>query len=73
MNTPTLNPTQLYLLKMFSYAKTEKDLETLQQALTEFYAKRVDDAMDKLWEEGKWDNEKNEAILKEHLRTPYRD
>jgi predicted nucleic acid-binding protein len=28
--------------------------------------------MDRLWEEGKWDNEKNEAILQEHLRTPYK-
>ena len=28
--------------------------------------------MDRLWAEGKWDNEKNEAVLKEHLRTPYR-
>ena len=35
------------------------------------YARRVDDEMDRLWDEGKWDHEKNEAILQEHLRTPY--
>ena len=27
--------------------------------------------VDKLWESGQWDNEKNEAVLQEHLRTPY--
>ncbi len=36
-----------------------------------FYAHQVDGAMDKLWAEGKWNEEKNEAVLKEHLRTPY--
>jgi len=25
-----------------------------------------------LWESGAWDNQKNENILKEHLRTPYK-
>jgi quinol monooxygenase YgiN len=24
-----------------------------------------------LWESGEWTKEKNEAVLKEHLRTPY--
>ena len=33
----------------------------------------VDEEVDKLWESGQWDNEKNEAVLKEHLRTPYKD
>jgi len=27
--------------------------------------------MDALWEQGLWNQEKNESILKEHLRTPY--
>ena len=29
--------------------------------------------MDALWESGEWDNEKNEAVLNEHLRTPYKN
>jgi hypothetical protein len=31
-----------------------------------------DDEVEKLWESGQWDNEKNEAVLQEHLRTPYK-
>lgn len=27
--------------------------------------------MDKLWDEGKWNDEMNEQVLREHLRTPY--
>ena len=35
-------------------------------------AQKVENGMDALWDSGKWNNEKNEEILKEHLRTPYR-
>ena len=68
----TLNPTQLHLLKMFSFAKDSQALAEIRAALMEIFAKRVEDDMDALWESGKWDNEKNENVLKEHLRTPYK-
>ena len=70
-NHVALNPTQLHLLKMFSFAKNEESLEEIKLALTAYFAKRVEDDMDALWESGEWNQEKNEAILKEHLRTPY--
>ncbi|WP_097020700.1 hypothetical protein [Fibrobacter sp. UWB16] len=34
-------------------------------------AQKVEIDMDSLWNSGKWSYEKNEKILKEHLRTPY--
>ena len=40
-------------------------------ALTAYFAQKVEEDMDALWETGEWDQEKNEAVLKEHLRTPY--
>ena len=71
MNNVALNPTQLHLLKMFSFAKTEDALFEIKKALSAYFAKKVEDDMDKLWDEGLWNQEKNEDILKEHLRTPY--
>ena len=71
MKSEPLNPVQLYLLKMFSYAKDERVLEEIRKSLTAYFAQRVERDMDKLWDEGLWDQDKNEAILKEHLRTPY--
>ena len=68
-----LNPTQLHLLKMFSFAKDSKSWEEIRVALTDVFAKRVENSMDALWESGEWDNEKNEAVLNEHLRTPYKN
>lgn len=70
--TTTFNPTQIHLLKMFSYAKTEQALDEVRRGLVAYFAQRVDEGMDQLWDEHKWSHEINEAILDEHLRTPYK-
>lgn len=72
MEAVAFNDTQIHLLKMFSYAKSESALEEIKRALSLYFAKRVSDDMDALWDSGEWSDEKNEAILQEHLRTPYR-
>lgn len=72
METLAFNPTQLHLLKMFSYAKDNEALEDIRVALCSFFAKRVEDDMEALWESGEWNQDKNESILSEHLRTPYK-
>lgn len=66
-----LNPTQLHLLRLFSFAKNEESLNEIKMALTAYFAQKVEEDMDALWETGEWDQEKNEAVLKEHQRTPY--
>lgn len=52
MAVAALNPTQLHLLKMFSYARTESALSDIKDALTQYFADKVDEEMDKLWDEG---------------------
>lgn len=71
METTVFNPAQQYMLKVLSQVETEEELLELQQLISSHYAQKVEDEMDKLWEQGLWSNDKNEAILKEHLRTPY--
>ena len=71
MEATVFNPTQLHLLKMFSYAKSEDTLLEIKQVLSAYLAQKVVDDMDALWDQGLWNQEKNEAVLKEHLRTPY--
>lgn len=72
MEAAVFNPTQIHLLKMFSYAKTDAAFEEIKKALSLYFAKRVSDDMDALWDSGEWFQEKNEAVLDEHLRTPYK-
>ena len=67
-----LNAAQMEFLQLLGRIKTEEELSELRKVVCDYYARKIDEAVDKLWDEGKWDNEKNEAILKEHLRTPYK-
>ena len=71
VRTP-LNKAQMEFLQLLGRIKTEEELRELRKLVCDYYARKIDEEMGQLWAEGKWDNEKNEAILKEHLRTPYK-
>lgn len=66
-----LNEAQMSVLRLLGSMKTVEEVEELRQVICDYYARKVDEEVDKLWISGQWDNEKNEAVLKEHLRTPY--
>jgi hypothetical protein len=65
MEATTLNEAQMSILRLLGAMKTVEEANELRQVICDYYARRVDDEVDKLWDEGKWDNEKNEAILNE--------
>ena len=69
---PTLNKAQMDILRLLEHIKSEEEAEELRDVISNFYARKAEEAMDRLWEAGLWDQEKNDAILKEHLRTPYK-
>ena len=66
-----LNHAQLDFLRLLSHFTTEDEVKELNDVVCEYYAKKVDEEMDKLWDEGKWSQEKIDEVLNEHLRTPY--
>ena len=68
-----LNEAQMSILRLLGSMKTVEEVNELRQVICDYYARKVDDEVDKLWESSQWDNEKNEAILEEHLRTPYKN
>lgn len=69
----SLNKAQLQVLRLLSNIKTEEETQELSQVISNYYAKKATEEMDKLWESGQWGEEKNEQILREHLRTPYKN
>ena len=71
MEAKALNEAQMSILRLLGSMKTVEEVNELRQVICDYYARRVDDEVEKLWESGQWDNEKNEAVLSEHLRTPY--
>ncbi|MBQ0130053.1 MAG: dephospho-CoA kinase [bacterium] len=66
------NEAQLALLNAFSSLTSEKDLLLLKQAISEFFAKRADEEMEKLWESGEWNQQTLEDLRTAHYRTPYK-
>ena len=71
MAATALNEAQLSILRLLGSMKTVEEVDELRQVICDYYSRRVDDEVDKLWESGQWSEEKNEAVLEEHLRTPY--
>ncbi len=66
-----LNRAQLSILRLLGRMKTVEQVEELRQVISNYYAQKATDEMDRLWDGGEWNDAKNTAILKEHLRTPY--
>lgn len=51
-----LNAVQLHLLELFSGEMTDKELADVKGLLKDYYAKRVDEDMDMLWEQRGWND-----------------
>lgn len=66
------NPAQMKILQMMSYIKTDEEWEEIQKVLSDYFAKKVDQEMDKLWEQGIINEKTIEQWGKEHMRTPYK-
>ena len=74
MNTlRTINPVQLHILELFNYCGREQMVSEMKDVLSDFYARKVQEEADRLWDEGKLNAETIETILQEHWRTPYRE
>ncbi len=66
-----LNEAQLSILRLLGRMKTIEQVNELRQIISNYYAQKATEEMDRLWDEGQWSEQENEAVLKEHLRTPY--
>ena len=64
-------PGQLHILEMLKYCRTDAALQELQQVLADYYASKVQEEADKLWDEGVLNSEAIENLSSAHLRTPY--
>lgn len=61
MEKTVFNKAQLEILDIMAGIRSDEEFDALRHAISEFYAKRADEEMEKLWQSGKW----NEQTLKE--------
>ena len=72
MQTTALNPTQMHLLKLFSFNNSEDYAREIQRVLTQHFQERLDAESDRLWEAGILSHERLEALRHEDLHVKHR-
>ena len=68
----SLSPAQVNILDIMSFVKTPKAIDELRDALAEYFAKRVDEDVEALWNSGVLTEEKVEGFNQLHERTTYK-
>ena len=63
----------LELMNAAANVTTKEDLDALKLILSRFFAELAQRAIDKLWDEGKFDQAKLDELRGQHLRTSYND
>jgi len=72
-NAKKLSNIQLELLKVFSFDLSEEQLKEIKELLSNYFADKITNQMDQLFEENNWGPEQIEKWSNEHMRTKYKD
>ena len=67
----TLHQAKMDLLRVVDRIHTVDEVQAIRQILTNYYAQKVQDEMDRLWDNGTINEQVIEQWGKEHMRTPY--
>ena len=66
----TMNEAQMMILESFAGATDEQELNDLMDVIRNFYARRLEAEMNRLWDNGTLNQETLDQLKDEHLRTP---
>ena len=70
--TFSINSAQGEILNMMSFLKDENTFVMLKKVISDFFAQKADEELNRLWENGSLDNDKIENFRNLHQRTAYR-
>ncbi len=69
MESNVLNPTQMHLLKLFSFNNSESYAQEIKTVLMRHFQEQLDAESDRLWDEGILNQERLDEIRQEDLHT----
>lgn len=72
IQSKSFTPFQIEMLEMVSRVSSETEMQDIRRMLGQYFAKRAEDALDRLWDEGILDESVIEKWKHEHMRTPYK-
>ena len=68
----TLHQAKMNLLQVMDSIQTVDEVQAIRAVLANYYAQKVNEEMDRLWENGPINKQTIEEWGNEHMRTPYR-
>ena len=71
MQLNTMNEAQMMILESFAGAADDQEVNDLMDVLRLFSARRLEQEMNRLWDNGTLNQEVLDQLKDEHLRTPY--
>ncbi len=71
MATTELTNPQMEILNLMSFIKSPETLLLLKQSISDFFAQKAEDELNRLWENGELNDERIESFRNLHERTPY--
>jgi len=63
---------QLEIMNAVANVATQEDLDALRLTLSLFFAERAQKEIDRMWDDGTFNQAKLDELRGQHLRTPYR-
>ena len=72
IQTKPFTPFQIEMLELASRVSSEVEMQDIRRMLGQYFAKRAEDAIDRLWDEGVLNDNVMEEWKSEHMRTPYK-
>ncbi|MBR1546945.1 MAG: dephospho-CoA kinase [Prevotella sp.] len=71
MAATVLNEAQQELLRMMAVFNTPEAVGDLKQAISDYFARKAENEINKMWENGTLSDDKIESFRTLHERTPY--
>ena len=72
MEATIFNQAQMQLLEMMSFVRTPEALADLKQVISDYFARKAQEVIDKRWENGELNDAKIESFRHLHERTSYK-
>ena len=71
--TTKINPAQYEIINLLSCVNSDEDVAALKNVIVEFLNTRLQNELEKLWDNGTLTQEKLSSWASEHMRTPYKN
>lgn len=72
MPVSSITTPQMEILNLMSFIQSPETYSMLKQTISDFFAQKADEELDKMWSNGELSEEKIESFRTLHERTPYK-